>query len=72
MSIVGQNVQAALSADGKTLSIQVDLSQEGKPSASGKSMVIATTGGNIPVADGIKMGLNIYKPVAAGIARAKE
>ena len=45
------------------LIITVDLSQELGPSASGKSVMIATTEGNVdvPGASDVKMGLNVYK-----------
>jgi hypothetical protein len=48
---------------GKVLTITVDLSQQHGISASGKSEVIASTGGNIevPGTDGVKIGLNVYK-----------
>ena len=45
------------------LVITVDLSQELGPSASGKSVMIATTEGNVDVlgAPEVKMGLNVYR-----------
>jgi len=44
--------------------IVVDLSQEVGESASGKSVIIATTGGNVavPGCEDIKVGLNVYRP----------
>ena len=47
---------------GKLL-ITVDLSQELGPSASGKSVMIATTEGNVdvPGAPDVKFGLNVYR-----------
>ena len=55
-----KNVQ--MSVDGKTLTITVDLSGNQGRSKSGKTVIIATTGGNQPVpgSDAI-VGLNIYK-----------
>ena len=52
-----------LKVDGDILTIKVDLSKEQGRSKSGKSIVIATTEGNIsvPGRPDIKMGLNIYK-----------
>ncbi|MEA1867770.1 MAG: hypothetical protein U9N19_06690 [Thermodesulfobacteriota bacterium] len=44
-----------------TLTIKVDMSKEFGRSKSGKTIIIATTGGNKEVAEGIHMGLNIYK-----------
>ncbi len=45
------------------LTIKVDLTKEFGPSASGKTIIIASTEGNIsiPEKDAIKIGLNIYK-----------
>jgi hypothetical protein len=48
--------------DGTTLTITVDLTKEFGPSASGKTIIIASTEGNVPVLDrDEKIGLNIYK-----------
>ena len=45
------------------LTIKVDLTKEFGPSASGKTIIIASTEGNISVPDKeeIKIGLNVYK-----------
>ena len=45
------------------LTITVDLTKELGPSASGKSVIIATTEGNVdvPEAPHVKMGLNVYR-----------
>jgi hypothetical protein len=50
---------------GNILTITVDVSKDFGKSASGKSVIIATTEGNvtIPETDDIKIGLNIYKKV---------
>ena len=50
--------------EGEKLIIEIDLSVKGKPSKSGKSVVIATTRGNaqIPERDEL-IGLNVYRPV---------
>jgi hypothetical protein len=58
-----QNI--TMSVKGNTLTIVVDLSKKGELSKSGKSHLIATTGGSvdIPGAPGAKLGLNIFKPV---------
>ena len=49
--------------DGTTLTITVDLAKEFGPSASGKTIIIASTEGNVPVLEGRaeQIGLNIYK-----------
>ena len=52
-----------MKAEGNILIIKVDLTKEFGPSSSGKSIIIASTEGNIAI-DGheeIKVGLNIYK-----------
>ena len=45
------------------LTIVVDLAQDLGPSASGKSVIIATTAGNVdvPGAPDVKIGLNVYR-----------
>lgn len=54
-----------MSVSGSTLTIEVDLSHEGAVSKSGKSVIIASSEGNKPIAgaEEYKIGLNIYKPV---------
>ena len=56
-----ENVKMAVK--GNTLTITVDLSHEAGMSASGKTMKIASTGGNkeVPNGKGAIIGLNIYK-----------
>jgi hypothetical protein len=45
------------------LVVTVDLTKDLGPSASGKSVMIATTAGNVdvPGAPGVKIGLNVYR-----------
>ena len=45
------------------LTIKVDITKEFGPSSSGKTIIIASTEGNIPVPekDEIKIGLNVYR-----------
>ena len=52
-----------LTVEGDILTIIVDLTKEFGPSASGKTIIIATTEGNvsIPGRDEGKIGLNVYK-----------
>ena len=61
-----KNVEMIL--DGDILTIKVDLSKEFGTSASGKSIIIATTEGNmsVPGAEEKKIGLNIYRKKPAG------
>jgi ABC-type molybdate transport system ATPase subunit len=62
-----KNVEMKL--DGDILTIKVDVTKEFGPSSSGKTIIIASTEGNIsiPEKDEIKIGLNVYKkkPAAA-------
>jgi len=55
--------------DGDILTIKVDVTKEFGLSASGKTIIIASTEGNIsiPEKDDVKIGLNVYrkKPVVA-------
>ncbi|MDI6854799.1 MAG: hypothetical protein QME75_14500 [Deltaproteobacteria bacterium] len=52
-----------MTVDGKDLVIRVDLSKSFGPSKSGKTIIIATTEGNVgvPGHENVKVGLNIYK-----------
>ena len=56
-----KNVEMTL--DGNILTIKVDVSKEFGPSSSGKTIIIATTEGNvsIPGAEDKKVGINVYK-----------
>jgi len=48
--------------EGTILTIKVDLSKEFGPSSSGKSTIVASTGGNIAIPGREeKIGLNIYR-----------
>ncbi len=57
------NVQ--MKKEGDKLIIEIDLTKRGDRSSSGKSISIASTGGNvsIPGAEHIKLGLNCYTPI---------
>ena len=59
---MAENVQIHL--EGSILVIQVDLNQSFGLSASGKSEIIASTGGNVsvPGCEEVKVGLNVYRP----------
>lgn len=54
----------SMQRSGNKLVIEVDLSKAGSPSSSGKTLLVATTEGNIdvPGLDGGKIGFNIYVP----------
>ena len=58
-----KNVKITFNEDG-ILTIEVDLTKEHGLSGSGKNIIIASTGGNIPLAEpfeNCKVGLNLYK-----------
>lgn len=52
-----------LIVEGTILTVKVDLSKEFGPSSSGKTIIIATTEGNvsIPGAEDKKIGVNVYR-----------
>lgn len=50
-----------ISTKGNTLALTIDLGKTQGPSKSGKSVVIATTGGNKEIAPGIYLGANVYR-----------
>ena len=51
-----------MTVDGAVLTIKIDLSKEFGPSASGKTIIIASTEGNITVPTREeKIGLNVYR-----------
>jgi len=52
-----------MKVDGNILTIKVDLTKEFGPSSSGKTIIIASTEGNIaiPEKEEVKIGLNVYK-----------
>jgi hypothetical protein len=56
-----KNVEMSL--EGNILTITIDLSKEFGPSASGKTIIIASTEGNvtIPEHEEAKVGLNVYR-----------
>jgi hypothetical protein len=56
-----KNVGIAI--EGDILTIKVDLSKDFGPSASGKTIIIASSEGNqsLPEHEEIKIGLNVYK-----------
>ena len=59
---VGQNIE--MSVEGNKLILTIDLSQQFGISGSGKSTIIASTGGNVslPGNESIKVGVNVYRP----------
>ena len=55
-----QNIE--MSVKGQKLTIEIDLSKRLGPSKSGKTVVIATTSGNVDVPENlnVKLGVNCY------------
>lgn len=57
-----------MSVDGTVLTIKVDLSKEFGPSSTGKTIIVASTEGNVSIPDRQeKIGLNVYRKI--GLAR---
>ena len=51
-----------MSVDGTILTIKVDLSKEFGPSSTGKTIIVASTEGNVSIPDRQeKIGLNVYR-----------
>jgi hypothetical protein len=52
-----------MTIEGDILTIKVDLTKDFGPSASGKTIIIASSEGNqsIPGKEAVKIGLNVYK-----------
>jgi len=51
-----------MTVEGTVLTIRVDLSKEFGPSASGKTIIVASTEGNVTIPDREeKVGLNVYR-----------
>jgi len=51
-----------MKVEGSILTIKVDLTKEFGPSSSGKTIIIASTEGNVSVPErGEKVGLNVYR-----------
>jgi hypothetical protein len=57
--VIGQNVETEV--EGSILTIKIDLSKDFGPSASGKTIIIATTSGNQRITDEATLGLNLYR-----------
>lgn len=58
-----KNVEMTI--EGNILTIKVDLTKEFGPSSSGKTIIIASTEGNVAVLErGEKIGLNVYRKKA--------
>jgi hypothetical protein len=54
-----------MKVEGNILTIKVDLSKEYGPSSSGKTIIVASTEGNVSVPErNEKVGLNVYKKKA--------
>lgn len=51
-----------MSVEGTILTIRVDLSKEFGPSSTGKTIIVASTEGNVTIPDRQeKVGLNVYR-----------
>lgn len=54
----------ATRVEGDILHISIDLTAQGKPSSTGKTLLVASSEGNATIegAPGFKLGLNLFKP----------
>lgn len=59
---IGTNIN--MEADGDNVTLRMDLTQDSGPTTSGKNRRVATTGGNTAILAGLKLGVNLYDPVA--------
>lgn len=56
-----------MTVEGNILTIKVDLDKEFGPSSSGKTIIVASTEGNVTVQDrDEKVGLNVYRKKPQG------
>ena len=56
-----------MTVEGNILTLKVDLTKDFGPSSSGKTIIIASTEGNITVTDREeKVGLNVYRKKKSG------
>ncbi len=59
-TLIGQNVSIEVTKDNKAI-ITIDLSHRGGLSGSGKSIIVASTGGNVTIpGTQVILGLNAY------------
>jgi hypothetical protein len=52
-----------IKVDGEIMKIEIDLAQDFGKSKSGKTLVVASSEGNVPVPDhpNMRLGINVYK-----------
>ena len=64
-------VNAVFAVKGDILTISINLKERHGTSATGKSVCVSSTKGNIevPGAPGLKLGLNLYAPTAPAAAK---
>lgn len=63
-----RNIRVHISGEpgARILTLTIDLDAKGEKSNSGKSVIIASTGGNVPVdqrTPDVRLGLNLYRKV---------
>lgn len=52
-----------MKVEGNKLTLVIDLDEEGTPSGSGKTLIVASTSGNASIpGTNCKIGLNVFKP----------
>lgn len=57
--VIGLGVR--VSQDGNDIVIRIDASKDHGPSASGKTRIVASSKGNVTLANGVTLGINAYR-----------
>jgi hypothetical protein len=57
-----KGIDITVAKDKKTATVTIDLTNDFGPSASGKTVIVGTTGGNVELGEtGVFVGVNAYK-----------
>ena len=56
-----KNIETSHDTKTNVLTVEIDLNKDFGRSASGKTIIIASSLGNQEVIEGVKLGLNVYK-----------
>lgn len=51
-----------IKVEGDKLIVTVDLTKRLRPSATGKTIIVGTSGGNAALPGGLRVGLNVFAP----------
>jgi len=53
-----------IKVEGDTLIVRVDLKKRLRPSGTGKTTIVGTSGGNAALPGGLKVGINVFAPLS--------